>query len=53
MDGKSGPVRPVWCESPDVVFRVAGALEFRQDQGEIKEYLPALQYWTMIVVEYE
>lgn len=53
INGKSGTVKSVWCASPDFDFGVARALEFTQDQGKIKLVLPALKYWTMIVVEYE
>ena len=53
INGKSGTVKSVWCASPDFDFGVARTLEFTQDQSKIKLMLPALKYWTMIVVEYE
>ena len=53
IDGRSGTVKSVWCASPDFDFGVARTLEFTQNSDKIKLTLPALKYWTMIVVEYE
>lgn len=53
IDGRSGTIKSVWCASPDFDFGVAGTLEFTQNSDKIKLTLPALKYWTMIVVEYE
>ena len=51
--GRSGTIKSVWCASPDFDFGVARTLEFTQNSDKIKLTLPALRYWTMIVVEYE
>lgn len=51
--GRSGTIKSVWCASPDFDFGVARTLEFTQNSDKIKLTLPALKYWTMIVVEYE
>lgn len=53
IDGRSGTVKSVWCASPDFDFGVPKTLEFTQNSDKIKLTLPALKYWTMIVVEYE
>lgn len=53
IDGRSGTIKSVWCASPDFDFGVARTLEFTQNSDKIKLTLPALKYWTMIVVEYE
>lgn len=53
IDGRSGIIKSVWCASPDFDFGVARTLEFTQNSDKIKLTLPALKYWTMIVVEYE
>lgn len=53
IDGRSGTIKSVWCASPDFDFGVARTLEFTQNSDKIKLILPALKYWTMIVVEYE
>lgn len=53
IDGRSGTVKSVWCASPDFDFGVPRTLEFTQNSDKIKLTLPALKYWTMIVVEYE
>lgn len=53
IDGRSGIIKSVWCASPDFDFGVARTLEFTQNSDKIKLILPALKYWTMIVVEYE
>lgn len=53
IDGRSGTIKSVWCASPDFDFGVPMTLEFTQNSDKIKLTLPALKYWTMIVVEYE
>lgn len=53
IDGRSGTIKSVWCASPDFDFGVPRTLEFTQNSDKIKLTLPALKYWTMIVVEYE
>ena len=53
IDGMSGTIKSVWCASPDFDFGVPRTLEFTQNSDKIKLTLPALKYWTMIVVEYE
>ena len=53
IDRRSGTIKSVWCASPDFDFGVARTLEFTQNSDKIKLTLPALKYWTMIVVEYE
>lgn len=53
IEGRSGTIKSVWCASPDFDFGVPRTLEFTQNSDKIKLTLPALKYWTMIVVEYE
>ncbi len=48
------PVTDVWYASPDSAERMnAEALPFTVDAGELHFTLPCLDYWSMIVVEYE
>lgn len=41
----------VWVASPDYNHGVAQEVNFTYDAGQVSINLPALQYWTMIVIE--
>ena len=41
----------VWVASPDYNHGVAQEVNFTYDAGQVSISLPALQYWTMIVIE--
>ena len=41
----------VWVASPDYNHGAAQEVNFTYDAGQVSISLPALQYWTMIVIE--
>ncbi len=48
----TGPVKKVWCASPDNIGGASRSLNFAQSGNTVSFTLPELQYWSMIVVEY-
>lgn len=46
------PVSKVWVASPDYKMGAPRSLEFKSTGNQITFTLPALEYWSMIVVEY-
>jgi dextranase len=45
-------VKTVWYASPDINFGAPQQINFNQSGNTISFTLPSLQYWDMIVVEY-
>ncbi|NWJ50363.1 MAG: cycloisomaltooligosaccharide glucanotransferase [Bacteroidetes bacterium] len=46
-------VSKVWYASPDVNFGTSSKLAFTQSGNQVSFILPSLQYWDMIVIEYQ
>jgi len=51
--GVSGTVSKVWYASPDYIHGSSTELAFTQDGNAISLEIPYMQYWGMIVVEYQ
>lgn len=49
----SKPVRRVWMASPDIGAGAPQTLSTQQQDTDLTVSLPSLNYWDMIVVEYE
>lgn len=49
----SKAVKKIWFASPDVDFGASRSIEFNQSGSTVTFTLPSLQYWDMVVVEYE
>ncbi|WP_366944421.1 glycoside hydrolase family 66 protein [uncultured Alistipes sp.] len=47
-----GPVRKVWCATPDSCGEMFREIAFRQEGSTIHITLPWLKYWSMVVIEY-
>jgi dextranase len=47
------PVVKVWYASPDFSKGASRAIDFTKAGNQISFTIPALQYWSMIVIEYE
>lgn len=47
------PVAKVWFASPDINGGASVELEFNQNSNGVSFTIPALEYWDMIVVEYQ
>ena len=47
------PVSKVWAASPDLSKGASTALEFVTSGNQIAFTVPGLQYWSMIVIEYQ
>jgi dextranase len=45
-------VKNVWMASPDYNDGTPQVLSFKQTGGNVVFTLPSLQYWDMVVVEY-
>ena len=50
-DGRQ--VNSVWFASPDAGFGVSESLAFSQDGQTLSVTIPSLEYWSMLVLEYE
>ncbi|QQS49671.1 MAG: glycoside hydrolase family 66 protein [Bacteroidota bacterium] len=50
---ESKPVKNIWFASPDYLYGAAQVLEFEQSGNTYTFNLPILQYWSMVVAEYE
>lgn len=46
-------VKNIWIASPDINFGASQNISFNQSDSGITFTLPFLQYWDMVVVEYE
>lgn len=46
-------VKKIWFASPDVDFGASKNIPFNQSGSTVSFTLPSLQYWDMIVVEYD
>ncbi len=46
-------VKKIWFASPDVDYGASRNIDFNQSESTVNFTLPSLQYWDMIVVEYE
>ncbi|MGN6180849.1 MAG: glycoside hydrolase family 66 protein [Mucilaginibacter sp.] len=46
-------VKSVWMASPDLNNGASQPLSFKQSGGSVTFTLPSLQYWDMVVVEYQ
>ena len=53
IDGIEKEVSSVWFASPDGDDISGTHLEFTQDNGTVVFEIPSLQYWDMIVIEWE
>ena len=49
----TGPVRRVWMASPDTDAGAPQAITTQQQGNELTIVLPSLNYWDMVVIEYE
>ncbi len=45
------PVTKIWVASPDADYGVAHPVAFTQNGNTVNFSLPALQYWSMVVIE--
>jgi dextranase len=46
-------VKKIWEASPDVIGGSSRSINFVQSGNKVSFILPELQYWDMIVIEYE
>ncbi len=47
------PISKIWCASPDFSQGAATEIQFNVTGNQIGFTIPGLQYWTMIVIEYQ
>jgi dextranase len=49
----AAPVKKIWVASPDIVGGASRTVNFLQNGDKVSFVLPELQYWDMLVVEYQ